>query len=140
MTEADEARKARRVAEGVAFANTYPEHAKLQALGGANDIVGQFLEWLGDQTGYVICEWHDATEASIQHDGDRSGYQPARRSIEDWLAAYYGIDREALSKEKDAMLRALREEQGMDADGNPTGGIVPPFITDRIEGHEGDQP
>ena len=23
---------------------------------------------------------------------------------------------------------------------NPTGGIVPPFITDRIPGHEGDQP
>jgi hypothetical protein len=22
----------------------------------------------------------------------------------------------------------------------PTGGFVPPFVTDRIEGHEGDQP
>ncbi|QGJ92737.1 hypothetical protein QDA04_gp67 [Microbacterium phage Megan] len=91
----------------------YPEHARLQALDGDNDTIGAFLEWLSEQ-GYVIAE-HGTGEP----DDDRSEHRlwAVHRSIESWLAQYFNINPVKISAEKDAMLRAMREAQGLDADG-----------------------
>lgn len=40
-------------------AEEYPEHAKLIALNGQNQIIGQFIEWLHDQ-GVTPCRWREA--------------------------------------------------------------------------------
>lgn len=93
----------------------YPEHERLRALDGANDTVGEFIEWLSEQ-GYVIAEY-----GTGQPDDDRSEHRlwPVQRGIESWLAQYFNINPAKISAEKDAMLRAMREAQGLDADGHP---------------------
>lgn len=75
----------------------YPEHAKLKALEGANQIVGNFIEWLGEN-GYVIGKYDDI--------GD---LWPAHRSIEWFLAKHFEIDLDKLEEEKVAMLEEIRK-------------------------------
>ncbi len=41
----------------------YPQHDKLTALAGANQVVGDFIEWLG-QNGMAICTRHKPTSDS----------------------------------------------------------------------------
>lgn len=79
----------------------YPEHEKLRALGGANQIIGDFLDWLGT-TGYSICAW----------DEEECGYRPTRNRIIDWIGTYFDIDPAKLSNEKDKMIRVLRAQNG----------------------------
>lgn len=74
----------------------YPEHDKLRDLGGANQIVGDFIEWLGDN-GMWIAEYYNETELG-----------PTRLSRDDMLAEHFGIDRKKLEAEKQAMLAKLR--------------------------------
>lgn len=73
----------------------YPEHAKLKALDGHNEIVGDFLEWLAHRQ-YTVCFW------------GAGKYHPARKQIEDWLADYFDVDMKALDREKQAMLDTVR--------------------------------
>lgn len=75
----------------------YPEHAKLKALEGANQIVGNFIEWLGE-AGYVISK------------EDRYGdLQPAYRRIDQLIAEHFEIDLDKLEEEKVAMLEEIRK-------------------------------
>jgi len=98
----------------------YPEHEKLRALEGKNDVVGEFLEWLGQQ-GYLIAKEREGStrvEFEVAEPyGSRweSGrvdvaYWPEQRSTQAWLSAYFGIDEQKLSLEKDEMLRRIREQ------------------------------
>lgn len=75
----------------------YPEHEKLKALDGANQTVGDFLEWLDDH-GYEIGQ-RDDKENYLQWTG---------KYRDDWLAHFFDIDRKKLSAEKDAMLEEIR--------------------------------
>lgn len=84
-----------------AFEATYPEHVKMTAIEGKNQIVGEFLDWLNEQPGVSICQWEE-------FDDGPAAFMPSRKSINEWLAAYFEIDLKALMKEKDAMLAALR--------------------------------
>jgi hypothetical protein len=79
-----------------------PEHDKLIALNGANNIVGDFLEWLKRK--YVICIWGDGG------DYDDDTLYPVYQSTERMIAEYYGIDLDAFEQEKDAMLMAVRQK------------------------------
>ena len=77
----------------------YPEHEKLKALEGKNDVIGAFIEWMQDEKGWTITEtWPE-------------GYYPVRRSIPDIIADYFGIDRDKLEAEKSQMLEELRNAQ-----------------------------
>lgn len=60
----------------------YPEHEKLEALNGANEVVGRFIEWIGSQPDLAIgewqteieepCRWHEAIDVP-DHLADESG-------------------------------------------------------------------
>jgi len=74
----------------------YPEHEKLKSLGGANQIVGDFIGRLGEQD-LVIAEWANGSEL-----------MPIRRSLNDLLADHFKIDQNKLEAEKRAMIEKLR--------------------------------
>lgn len=76
--------------------SNYPEHEKLKALEGANQIVGNFIEWLGE-AGYIIAK------------EDRYGdLYPAYLRVEQLLAEHFEIDLNTLEREKEAMLEEIR--------------------------------
>jgi hypothetical protein len=74
----------------------YPEHEKLKALNGANQIVGDFIEWLGEN-GYVIAQYDHL---------DRLVWNGKRRDA--LIAEHFEIDEEKLEEEKCAMLESFR--------------------------------
>lgn len=77
----------------------YPEHEKLKALGGQNQIVGDFIEWLGTQ-GRVIAEYD-------KHDR----LYPVFHSRDQMLADFFEIDLKRLNREKDLILEDFRLAQ-----------------------------
>ena len=74
----------------------YPEHEKLKALAGANQVVGNFIEWLGEN-GYVIARYdpHDRL-------------YPAYERLDKLIADHFEINEQRLEEEKLAMLASLR--------------------------------
>lgn len=92
-----------------AFAAQYPEHAKQAKIVHKSQAIGEFLEWLNHEQGYVIAErieegsTRDATGA-----WDRSHYLPLHRPISSWLAQYFEIDPVKIEREKRAMLDGMR--------------------------------
>jgi phage antirepressor YoqD-like protein len=74
----------------------YPEHEKIKALGGANQIVGDFIEWLS-ANGYVIA----------RYEGDM--LYPSYHNRDKLIAKHFDIDTNKLEAEKVAMLEALRQ-------------------------------
>jgi len=80
---------------------TYPEHDKLRALNGANQVVGDFLECLAEN-GCEICDrLHDRY-------GDVA-YRAAFKSRDNLIAEFFEIDERELSREKDRMLEDFRQ-------------------------------
>jgi hypothetical protein len=77
----------------------YPEHEKLQALGGKNQTVGDFIEWLG-QCGIVLAEFD-------KHDDLRS----AHKSRDHLIAEFFELNLSKLEAEKRQMLDDIRAKQ-----------------------------
>lgn len=102
------------------MSETYPEHEKLKALGGENQIVGYFIDWLGEN-GFVIAEYDEIT----------SRLYPARLARDRLLAKHFEIDLDKLNDEKDAMLEAFRAASQGPTD-NERAASTPP------EGHNGE--
>lgn len=96
-------------------ARRYPEHTKLQALGGKNQVIGQFIEWL-EEKGYIIAEW-----GTDSPDDDRSEHRlyPLGRGPQSYIAEYFQIDPAKIEQEKRAMLTEIRAAQGLDSEGVP---------------------
>ena len=76
-----------------------PEHDKLNALSGENQIVGNFIEWLGENQ-FTICEWSNSGHE----------FYPSFETVPSLLAKYFGIDLEKLEKEKRAILERFRTQ------------------------------
>ncbi len=106
------------------FAAQYPQHARVKELGNDNQIIGNFLEWIGEN-GYTICtyftdKYFDGKE--YDSEGERKEYIPEGfyvplmvrsdepRRIEEWIGKYFGIDVKELSREKDRMYAELTVE------------------------------
>lgn len=87
----------------------YPEHRKLDALKGANRVVGEFLEWVAAHPRLCLGQWmtHDDRGELVNPRLIPASVQPARI-----VAEYFGIDEAKLETEKRAMLRKLRELEG----------------------------
>ena len=83
--------------------DSYPEHAKLDAVADKSQTIGEFLAWLQYETPYRICSEHQ-DEAS----GDIRFF-PVFETIQDLLAMYFGIDQQALLEEKEAMFSKLKD-------------------------------
>jgi hypothetical protein len=78
--------------------NSYPEHDKLAAVADQSQAIGEFLD-LGRWTLCELREWEDA----------RPSFEPV--DIQGALAEWFEIDRDALEREKRAMLAELRGAQ-----------------------------
>lgn len=76
----------------------YPEHDKLSAIRDQSQSIGQFLDWLLNEQGRYIASY-DRRDEVLEAD---------YRSIEDWLARYFDIDRDKLEEEKRDMLDKMR--------------------------------
>lgn len=72
-----------------------PEHQKLKDLNGANQIVGDFIEWLSEEL-YSICKVNDGYN-----------YVPINLSRDELIAKHFGIDAEKLEAEKQQILDGL---------------------------------
>lgn len=78
----------------------YPEHTKLLALNGANQIAGDFVDWLRDEKGFEFTTFDEES-------GDpRVDYTPTRAL----LAEFFEIDEQKIEAEKQQMLRSMRGE------------------------------
>lgn len=91
---------------------SYPEHAKLEAVQDKAQIIGEFL----DDTGYRICELvcvrcGETTNRTVETccSAPDEHYLPLRKPIEHILAEYFGISLKRLEKEKAQMLAGMRE-------------------------------
>lgn len=77
-----------------------PEHDKLKAAKGPRgddtQLIGEFLEWLGD-SGYVIGRWND--------DEELEPFRGSRQLLEE----FFEVDAKKLSDEKDALLDYQRK-------------------------------
>ncbi len=80
----------------------YPEHAKLKALGGANQTIGDFIEWLGEQ-GFTIA--HHALLESGEPSVHLSWCGKSRDRL---IAEFFEIDQAKLDAEKDQILEDFR--------------------------------
>lgn len=80
---------------------TYPEHEKLEAVLEKRDIIGEFLEWLQER--YTLGTFIQFKGALSQE------LWPARKSVEELLAAYFNIDTKKLEEEKREIHEAHRK-------------------------------
>jgi hypothetical protein len=78
-----------------------PECEKLSAVAEKSNVIGEFLEWLQSDEGYVIGYW----------DEPYGGYTREYKHIEKWLAEYFEIDLNKVEQERRALLEWLREAQ-----------------------------
>ncbi|WKW87105.1 hypothetical protein SEA_NICOLE72_68 [Microbacterium phage Nicole72] len=86
----------------------YPEHARLALVSDHSQAIGEFIEWLSSEQGYVIAEY-----GTDEPDDDRSEHRlyPVSRPITSWLAQYFNINPAKIEAEKRAMLDSMRAAQ-----------------------------
>jgi hypothetical protein len=75
----------------------FPEHDKLELVKNRSQTVGEFLEWLRDESGWTLCE-----EFTVDN------FVPIHLTTEKILAKYFDIDPEKLEAEKRKMLASIR--------------------------------
>lgn len=100
-------------------AEKYPEHEKLSAIKAKSQAIGEFLDHFTYKGQVVeLCIRHEHTDDCYPEDGGRRecGYSkdeltPIHGTIQDHLAAHFGIDQNKLEDEKRAMLAELRGEK-----------------------------
>jgi hypothetical protein len=73
----------------------YPEHAKLKLIAEQSQVVGEFMDWLGEKDIALV------SFADYRDDGIPVPWRPL-------LAEYFGIDEKVIEQEKRAMLDAIR--------------------------------
>lgn len=91
-----------------------PECEKLLKVSHISQSIGEFIEWLLNERGYVLAEWNENDELF-----------PVHPDIEKLLAEYFQIDLNKIENERRAILRALRARSGKEQvqDGyDPIGG------------------
>jgi uncharacterized protein with HEPN domain len=81
----------------------YPEHERLSRIKDKSQIIGEFIEWLGEAKGYHIGQYRE-----YQDDPFFKEMIPIRTSTEKLLAEFFGIDLNKIEKEKLQMLDEIR--------------------------------
>jgi hypothetical protein len=79
----------------------YPEHEKLEKVVDKSQAIGEFLSWLFEEKSMYIC-LYDEKKGRY--------YQPLSANKEDLIAEHLGIDQETIEKEKQAMLKLMRNK------------------------------
>jgi len=75
----------------------YPQHDKLHEVKERSQTIGEFMEWLGAEKKLCLATW-----------ANDNWMLPAPYDIQDLLAEFFEIDRNALEAEKLHMLEAQR--------------------------------
>lgn len=120
--------------------NNYTEHEKLKSLKGHNNTIGEFLEWL-EYNGYILARHfekrYECEECGDIEDGmfyrttkfddpamyrciecdnmvssSPEGLFPSYAKKDDLIAGFFKINKDKLEKEKDEMLRVMRDGPG----------------------------
>lgn len=85
----------------------YPEHEKLHAISDKSQIIGEFLEWLGNAyvggTSIVLARYHPSYDEVLQ---------PCPYNTEELLASFFEINLDKIEEEKQEMLDELRAKNG----------------------------
>ncbi len=79
------------------FYEKYPEHEKLKNVEEESQRIGEFLDWLTHERGFVLAAW-----------GKFESLYPQNYTVEGLLADYYKIDLIKIEKEKRQMLEGMR--------------------------------
>lgn len=79
----------------------YPEHEKLMAVNDQSQAIGEFLDFGLSSMGIVLAE--------VSYEYHEPRLMATSRSIETILAEYFEIDRDALEREKRAILNEIRK-------------------------------
>ena len=87
----------------------YPECEKMAAVRDKSHTIGEFLEWLGDETPYSICEY-------TGDDGGYGSYQPTYATIEQLLAKFFDIDLKKVEAERGRILEEISKNNGVTRD------------------------
>jgi hypothetical protein len=77
----------------------YPEHEKMHKVSEMSQKIGDFLVWLESTKRTYLMRWNDEV----------NDWRPERDSIEQILATYYEIDLDAIEREKQVMMKKMRE-------------------------------
>lgn len=85
---------------GMAKKIDFPEHDKLALISSESQSIGQFLDWLTNEKGCVICESTNNSDYP---------YSPTWKPIQSLLAEYFGIDQNKIEEEKLEMLELCRK-------------------------------
>jgi hypothetical protein len=80
-----------------------PECDKMLAVRDKSQVIGEFLDWLGEQ-GITLARYTEDTEVKM----DR--LVPVYTSIDKILAEYFDIDLDKVEQEKRTILKALRQD------------------------------
>jgi hypothetical protein len=83
----------------------YPEHDKLRAVVDQSQAIGEFLEEFLPSKGIQLC-----SRMPVDDDSDELSlhFYPIHESTRRLLAEFFGIDDDALEREKRTMLAVLR--------------------------------
>lgn len=87
----------------------YPEHEKLKAIKDKSQEIGTFLDYTLPMLGLVIAQRIEVPEdeRDLLLDEDTM-LVPAHQSIQELLSAHFGIDQDAIDREKRQMLDDIR--------------------------------
>lgn len=93
----------------------YPECERLQAVKEKSQAIGEFINWLHEEKGILLAEYHTHDETC--NGGNGCGIYsaqpiPWRYNIERLLAEYFSIDLDKVQAEKEAILENLRRKDG----------------------------
>lgn len=75
-----------------------PECVKLAKVHDQSQPIGEFLDWLRNDKGYVICDLEE-------HE-----YEPVGKTIEQLLAEYFEIDLKKVEQERRVLLEWIRSQ------------------------------
>lgn len=95
-----------------------PECEKLLKVSHISQPIGEFIEWLLGERGYVLAEWK-------KNDDEDDELFPVHPDITRLLAEFFQVDLNRVEDERQAIMRALRAQQGKEKvpDGyDPIGG------------------
>ncbi len=77
----------------------YPEHEKLSGVSKLSQQLGAFIEWMGYEKGWSICEYRE----------DMNEYHRVPLNVNEVLAGFYKIDLVKLEEEKVDMINECRK-------------------------------
>ena len=80
---------------------TYPAHEQMARFQDQTQLIGEFLEWLGNTKNLHIC--------NLENSWSGHEFFPITGSTENLMAEFYGIDLKEVEKEKNDMLKDIKD-------------------------------